>query len=165
MYSEVVEIYVAELHRPDLARTLAGDDYRRLNQLSKSLIATTEVVGEHSDENLKKEYVRLAEEINADVVRILIDKCKSTDATAGDLVTLAGIHHGDKDFQAAITYYRRALNLNYEQVGWRMALARALAETGQVDQAIHEARICLRLRPQLQAARKLIEDMSVQQPE
>jgi len=31
---------------------------------------------------------------------------------------------------------------------------------GQTEQAIHEAKICLRLRPQMDAARQLIEELS-----
>ncbi|KKL21893.1 hypothetical protein LCGC14_2440870, partial [marine sediment metagenome] len=45
--------------------------------------------------------------------------------------------------------------------GWRIRLARLLAAAGQIEDAIHEARICLRLRPQMAEARKLIEDLSV----
>ena len=31
----------------------------------------------------------------------------------------------------------------------------------RIPEAIHEARICLRLQPQMDAAKKLIEDLSV----
>ena len=36
-----------------------------------------------------------------------------------------------------------------------------LADVGRIEDAIHEARICLRLRPQMAAVQKLIEDLSV----
>jgi hypothetical protein len=51
--------------------------------------------------------------------------------------------------------------LNYGQVQWRLALARLLAETNRIPEAIHEARICLRLRPEFKAAKRLIEKLSV----
>jgi len=51
--------------------------------------------------------------------------------------------------------------VDYGQVSWRFTLARLLAETEQIGEAIHEARICLRLRPQFKAAEKLIADLSV----
>jgi hypothetical protein len=51
--------------------------------------------------------------------------------------------------------------LDYGQVHWRFALARLLAETDKIPEAIHEARICLRLQPQMNTAKKLIEDLSV----
>ncbi|MCJ7674310.1 MAG: hypothetical protein MUO33_04050, partial [Sedimentisphaerales bacterium] len=60
-------------------------------------------------------------------------------------------------------YYRRALALDYGQVYWRFSLARLLAEANRIDEAIREARICLRLRPEFEAAKKLIADLSVRQ--
>jgi len=147
-YGEVMGIYIHELNRPDLARRLAGDNCGRLFGLSNSLSRI-------------EEHAALAQEIHADAVRILRKRCKSPEASASELARLASICQKDKDFPSAVTYYRRALNLNYGQVGWRLALAKALAETGQVEEAMHEARICLRLRPQMQAAKKLIEDLSV----
>ena len=69
------------------------------------------------------------------------------------------------DHESAIAYYRRALGGDYGQVDWRLAYARTLADEGQPDQAMHEAKICLRLRPQLEAARQLIGELSVQRVE
>jgi len=46
-------------------------------------------------------------------------------------------------------------------VGWRFNLAQALAKSGRVADAMHEARICLRLRPQMMVAERLIADLSV----
>jgi hypothetical protein len=40
-------------------------------------------------------------------------------------------------------------------------MARLLAETDKIPEAIHEARIGLRLRPQFKAAEKFIADLSV----
>jgi hypothetical protein len=40
-------------------------------------------------------------------------------------------------------------------------LARLYAETDRIPEAIHEARICLRLSPQFKAAETLIEELSV----
>ena len=74
---------------------------------------------------------------------------------------MAKVIQYEQDYESAIEYYRRALALEYGRVSWRLQLARLLAETGQVPEAVHEARICLRLRPQMRAARKLIEDLSV----
>ena len=60
---------------------------------------------------------------------------------------------------AAIDLYRRALSQNYREVGWRLNLAHALAETGQLQDAIHEVRIVLRLRPQNPGATRLLEEL------
>ena len=63
--------------------------------------------------------------------------------------------------EAAIEHYRLALALDYGQVNWRFSLARLLADSGSITEAIHQARICLRLRPGFRAAERLIEDLSV----
>lgn len=51
--------------------------------------------------------------------------------------------------------------MDYGKTSWRLSLAGALAKVDKNEDAIHEAKICLRLRPQMTAAKKLIEDLSV----
>ena len=58
-------------------------------------------------------------------------------------------------------HYRWALALDDSQVGWRLTLARLLADGGYVPEAIQQARICLRFDPRLEAAAKLVADLSV----
>ncbi|GAH82433.1 unnamed protein product, partial [marine sediment metagenome] len=88
-------------------------------------------------------------------------KSQQPDAPAWVFASLANMYRREKDNEAAIEHYRRALALDYGQVNWRLTLARLLANTGSVPEAIHEARICLRLRPQFKAAENLIADLSV----
>ena len=57
---------------------------------------------------------------------------------------------------------RRALALDYGQVQRHFTLATLLARMDRIAEAIHEAAICLRLRPQFNGAQKLIADLSVQ---
>jgi len=75
---------------------------------------------------------------------------------------LADICARENDYEAAIENYRRALVLDYGQVQWRFTLATLLAKTDRITEAIHEAGICLRLRPQFSGAQKLVADLSVQ---
>lgn len=147
-YNEVLAIYVHELNRPDLARRLAGEDYRRLLKLANSL----SVLDEHAN---------LEEAVRGDALAILVQRCQSPEATSGELATLAGIYYRAENHAAAVDHYRRALNLDYDQVGWRLSLARSLAETGRTEEAIHQARICLRLQPELKSAKQLIAELSV----
>jgi O-antigen ligase len=148
LYREIMPIYLDELDRPDLVRNLAGDDYWRLLALAKLL-------------STNPKYAPLADEIRSDATAILVKRCESSDATANELAALAGICQANRDYAAAADYYRRALALNYHQVDWRMSLARALAELGQREAAMHEARICLRLRPHMKSAENLIKNLSV----
>lgn len=50
---------------------------------------------------------------------------------------------------------------DYDQIGWHYALAQLLAAEDRVDDAMREARICLRLRPDHAAAKRLIEQLSI----
>ena len=109
----------------------------------------------------KSGYTELAEQVRTQAVERLKIECLSPDVTAGTLGTMANICRQQEDYESAIEYYRRALALDYGQVYWRLALAQSLAETGRLPEAMHEARICLRIRPQMNAARKLIEELSV----
>ncbi|HUT56626.1 MAG TPA: tetratricopeptide repeat protein, partial [Phycisphaerae bacterium] len=87
--------------------------------------------------------------------------CERPDAPAWAVASMAGRYLQEKDYEGAVKYYRRALALDYGQVDWRFNLAQALAESGRVAEAMHEARICLRLRPQMTVAERLIADLSV----
>ena len=77
------------------------------------------------------------------------------------LASMAGISANENDHASAIGYYRRALDKDYGKIDWRLALARSLAKTGQVDPAIDQVRICLRLRPKWPSAVKLLGDLSI----
>jgi tetratricopeptide (TPR) repeat protein len=128
--------------------TLAGESTYRLSRLADVL---SEV----------EEHRELAEEARSLAVALLEERCSHPDAPAAAIATMASIYRKEGNFEAAIEYYRRALALDYSQIQWRLNLARVLAETNRVPEAIHEARIGLRLRPQFRAAEKLIADLSV----
>jgi tetratricopeptide (TPR) repeat protein len=108
-----------------------------------------------------QEHQDIVEKARARVVELLKKRCSEPDAPASVLASLANICRRQKDNEAAIEHYRRALALDYGQVRWRFALAKLLAEVGRKPEAVHEARICLRLRPQFKEAEKLIADLSV----
>ncbi len=148
LFREAVDVYARQTNRADLAVALAGDDAGRLFHVARVLSDSHE----HND---------LAARARTKAVAALKARCRQPDASAGELASMASLCRQDKNYAEAVAYYRRALALDYGQVGWRLGLARALAETGQVSEAMQEARICLRLRPQMTAARKLIEKLSV----
>jgi O-antigen ligase/tetratricopeptide (TPR) repeat protein len=148
LYGEIMPIFLDEFDRPDMLRDLAGEDYGRLLALAKLL-------------STNRKHAALAEKVQADARAILEKRCESSDATANEFVTLAGICRTDHEYSASANYYRRALAINYSQVDWRMDLASVLAELGQREAAMHEARICLRLRPHMKSAENLIKSLSI----
>ncbi|OHB76299.1 MAG: hypothetical protein A2Z25_24090 [Planctomycetes bacterium RBG_16_55_9] len=148
LFGDAVNLCVEGLDRPDLAVAMAGESPNRLSQVADALRAT-------------EEYKEVAEKVRAQVVDLLKKQCSEPDAPAAAFASLANVYVREGDHEAAIKLYRRALALDYSQIQWRFNLARLLADTGRIPEAIHEARIGLRLRPQFKAAEKLIADLSV----
>jgi len=148
LFREVASLYINHAERPDLALAIAGNDTGRLSQVANILADTQE----HKD---------IVEQTRQKVIDLLKARCQQPDAPASALASLANVYRRENDNDQAIECYRRALTLDYGQVNWRFTLARLLADEGHLPEAIHEARICLRLRPQFKAAEKLIADLSV----
>jgi tetratricopeptide (TPR) repeat protein len=146
-FKGIVDIYI-RINRPDLAVAIAGDNTFRLSHIANIL-------------NEIEEYEDIVEKTKTKVKNLLEAKCQVPDAPAWALASLANIYRKTKNNDKSIIYYRRALVRDYGQVQWRFTLAKLLVETERIPEAMHEARICLRLRPQFAAAEKLIEDLSV----
>jgi tetratricopeptide (TPR) repeat protein len=106
------------------------------------------------------QYDDLAEQARQKVKWLLEIKCSQPGACAGDFASLAGVYSSQQANEKAIEYYRRALERDYGQVYWRYELAKLLAETNRKSEALHEARICVRLMPQFKAAEKLTAELS-----
>jgi len=147
LFRRVVDIYVNHLSRPHLAISAAEDNIGRLGHVARIL------------EDLQ--YLDLAEQTREKMEALLKEKCAQPDAPASAFISLGNIYKKKQDHEAAIECYRRALMLNYGQVQWRYELAKMLAETERIKEAMQEAKTCLQLRPQFNGAKKLVEDLSV----
>jgi len=154
-FRSMADVYLHQVNRPDLAVTLAGDDVGRLLHVADAL---HEMPGHQSLATQVRERVSNA---RAAAMQALKAQCDKPGVSASTLASVAAIWRQEKNNRAAIECYRRALALDYGQVGWRLELAQLLAEAGHVSEARHEARVCLRLRPQLASAQKLIESLSI----
>jgi hypothetical protein len=147
LFKDVVNIYINYLSRPYLAISAAGDDIGRLRYVATVL------------EDMQ--YNDLAEQALQKAKELLEIKCAQPNASAGDFASLANVYSSQQANEKAIEYYRSALELDYGQVHWRYELARLLTETDRIPEALHEARICVRLRPQFKEAERLVADLSV----
>jgi tetratricopeptide (TPR) repeat protein/O-antigen ligase len=145
-FPEVIDIYLRKVKQPKMARRLAGDDYSRLEELARAYAS-------------HPEYAELVDGTRAQAMASLRQRATSSDANPYELAALARIELADGKVQPAIELYRRALVQDYRQVDWRLELARALADTDQIDTAIQEVRTCLRLRSQYAPAMQLMEDL------
>jgi len=150
-FRSVAGVYINHVDRPDLAVAISGDNTDRLSYVANVLVS----MEEHTD---------IVENARARVVELLRETCSKPDAPASALASLAFIYEKEENNEAAIECYRQALALDYGQIRWRFALAELLREAGRIPEAIHEARICLRLRPQFKVAERLIAELSVLPP-
>lgn len=147
LFRDVATIYINHLSQPHLALSSAGDDIVRLSYVADVL------------EDMQ--YDDLAEQAREKIKDLLEAKCSRPGASASSFVSLGNIYREQQDNEAAIECYRRALALDHGQIYWRLELAKLLAKVERVPEAMQEARICLKLRPQFKAARELVADLSV----
>ncbi len=138
---------INHLSRPCLAILAAGDHIGRLRYVARALDGM--------------QYNDLAEQSRQKAKELLETRCAQPDASAGDFVSLADVYRSQQDNDKAVEYYSLALALDYGQVHWRLTLARLLAETDRIPEAMNEARICVRLRPPFKAAKRLVAELSV----
>jgi predicted Zn-dependent protease len=73
---------------------------------------------------------------------------------------MAAKRAGQGDSAQAINLYRRALDMDYGQIDWRLQLAKVLGDTQQFPAAVRELQVCLRLRPQWAEAQSMLADYS-----
>ena len=128
--------------------SLAGDDARLLISAANIL-------------RREKKYDNLSKTIHNNAVELLKNQCDQPCVPAKTLALLAQTYYKQKKYDLSIEYFRRALALDYGRVQWRLLLAQMLSETKQVPQAVHEARICLRLQPKMAGAKKLLAELSI----
>ncbi len=148
-FAQAATLCVNTLARPDLALELAGDNAGRLSSVADLLTASDRHSG-------------LAQQARARALELLAERAEDSDAPASTHVSLARADVERGDIDSAIDRYRLALRKNYDQVGWRYELAGVLARAGRADEAMHEARVCLRFRPEYAPAKRMIAELSLQ---
>ncbi|MDY6913086.1 MAG: O-antigen ligase family protein [Planctomycetota bacterium] len=150
LFQSVINVYLCQINRPELAVEVVKYSVRGLLCVARIF---------EGDER----YGELAVEARAQVAALVRSQCEQPDAAAPVLAHMAYICLRDEDYDAAVKYYRRALAKDCSKIGWRLNLAEALAKTGQTSEALDQAHICLRLMPQMAAAKRMIADLRIQQ--
>jgi hypothetical protein len=141
--TDVLASYVGA-NRPDLGLTVADGNAFWLLKLAVALkgdAAHADVVGQARDKFLA----------------LMASEDQQNQATGWMLYEAANLYRDRGDFDSAVAYYEKAVAKDYGQVAWRFELAKCLAAQGDNKAALREARLCLRLRPQMTGAKKLIE--------
>lgn len=114
-------MYINNLSRPDQALAIAGDN---INWLSYVTDALADMEGCNS----------IVGSAKTKVIELLRQKCSEPDVPASAHASLANIYRSEKDNEAAIEYYRKAVELDDSQVQWRLALARLLADAERIPE-------------------------------
>ena len=143
----VVDTLAVQDQRPDLAMTFATGRRDMLNHLADVL-------------STDHHFHDLCQQLRLQSFNLLKLDCRNPDAPPSTLMELADDDETEKKYSDAIELYRRALDRDYAQVDWRLKLAGALAKTDKTADAIHEARVCLQLRPAFKPAEDLIVELS-----
>ena len=147
LFKDVVDIYVNQLSRPHLAISVAGDDIGWLTHVANVL-----------DD---MQYNDLAAETREKIRDLLEAKCSERGTPGSVFARLGNIYSKQDNNKAAVECYRQALAREYNQVYWRLELAKLLVKIEEIPEAMCEAKICLRLRPQFKAAETFVADLSV----
>ncbi len=147
LYKKVAMIYIDHLSRPDLAIAAAG---RNTEHLYQAFLALEDA-----------QYADYAQKAQQLLIEVLEERYNDGIANAWEYRLLGECYKIQGRNETAITCYRRALQLRYDEVNWRLELADLLAECDKAKEAMDEARICLQLRPGFTAAKNLLAECSV----
>ncbi len=138
---------IADLGRPDLAMDMARGDRGLLLHLANMLETVDGVEG-------------LLDEARREARRLLEVSAGRENADAASLAALGIALAAEGQPGRAETMLRRAVALNYGQVHWRLELSHTLAELGKLDEAVREAQIAVRLKPDYKPARLLVDQLA-----
>lgn len=145
-FAQVAEQIAVTLNAPEAAEELGGNDAQRLRQLAA-------IYRGH------EELAERAERLDNYAAELLQARALQGSATSTELVMLAQAAGAEGDWERAVDLYRRALSHDYHKIDWRLQLAQALRSLGRNEEAMHQLRICLRLRPGHQQASRLLDSI------
>jgi len=148
-FQEAAIICLDALSDPNLAFTLADDNVGRISTLAHLLA--------RADQDQDRLHAKALRRIRTQ----LEIQSRKPDASAAVFMALAGVYTKDNELESAIDHCRKALMRDYSQGNWHFHLAQLLVAQGQPAEAMHEARICLRLQTGHTAARRLVEELSI----
>ncbi len=146
-FKDIAHVYINRIDKPEKALELAGDALQNLYYVERLL----------GGDPAQRELFEKARDKRISLIKT---QCEDEQAPPRVKAELARIYQEKQDYQNAVLFYRQALSEDYGHVYWRYNLAECLAKLDQTGEAIHEARICLRLRPHFEAAERLIGALS-----
>ena len=149
LFPQIIPVYLQQSKRPDLVLELAHGDPRRLLNAAYALDATGKRT---QDAAIAKAFDETVSELRT--------ASSADEAPAWLLRGMADFAVGQNDPDGAISYLKRAIIKDYGEADWHFTLAQLLAQQGHTMDAVHEARITLRLNFAAEDARQLLANLS-----
>ena len=145
--NDVIDLYLDELERPELAIDVASDHDYRMFQVSAAL-------------DQEPKYKELARKAYVMGVELLEKKVQGPDARSYDLGELANRLASLQRDAEADKYYVRALEKDYTSLFLRTQRALCLHRLGRITEAIEEAQRAARQHPESPDAKVVLELVS-----
>jgi tetratricopeptide (TPR) repeat protein len=146
-FRDIVKIYIDQAKRPDLAIEIAADNLRQLKYVGA-------VLAQNEDFKTYAETARLK-------MIELAESAVLKNAAALEELIFLGDYYKNSEPEKAAEYFSSALLQDYGNSRLRLKYAEVLAETGRLEEAIQQARMCLKLNPGSKQAKSLIAELSV----
>jgi O-antigen ligase/tetratricopeptide (TPR) repeat protein len=148
---DIIDVYLHQVDRPELAIRGIGDHYNGLIQLRNAL-----------RENPKWEKLATAAEEHA--FDILEAQANAPGASAWTSAMVGGYRLDHGRLEVAEPLLARAVELEPSNLLWRLQLVDVLTKLGKIPQATEQAREAVRLHPESAEARQALERLTAQLP-
>ncbi len=146
-FKDIIKIYVEQAKRPDLAFEIAADSIQQLKYVEA-------VLAQSEDFKTYAETARLK-------MLEAAENAVLKNAAALDELIFLGDYYKNSEPEKAAEYFSSALLQDYGNSRLRLKYAEVLAETGRLEEAVQQARMCLKLNPGSRQAKRLIAELSV----
>jgi tetratricopeptide (TPR) repeat protein len=146
-FKDIVTIYIEQAKRPDLAIEIAADNIQRLKYV-EAVLAQSEDFQDEA-ETAQSKMIELAE------------KMVITNTASLDELLFLGDYYKNSNPEKAVEYFSSALLQDYGDARLRLKYAEVLTKTGRFEEAMQQARMCLKLNPGSKQAERLIAELSV----
>jgi tetratricopeptide (TPR) repeat protein len=144
MIDDVVDCYVSDVERPDLAADGVGDDFMALLKVRDAL-------------RKQPKWKDLSDKVEARAYTVLEAECKSPDARPWKFASLGAYQRDHGRNEESERNMARALQGEPTNVYWRCHRAETLYKLGRTREAIEEARLALQQHPDAPEAKAAIK--------
>jgi len=144
MLDDVIDVYLTDVARPELAAEGVGDDYFGLLRLRDKLRA-------------KDEWKPLADKAEARAHAVLTAECEQPGAPPWKFAAVGTYHQEQQRYDPAEKYFARALQGEPTNLYWRVRRAEVLHKLGRTREALEEARLALQQHPNAPESKAIMQ--------